>query len=175
MTYRDLQWVATGERLTAETFARYRKEGGSVIGHSIPEEISRLAVSNPMVMVASDGLITNGKGHPRGAGTYARVLGHYVREQKALSLMDALRKMTIMPAQRLESAVPMMREKGRIKVGADADLAIFDPARVADRATFENPAQYSEGFRHVLVNGVFVVRDSKLVDSVFPGKAIRRP
>jgi N-acyl-D-aspartate/D-glutamate deacylase len=119
-------------------------------------------------------MITGGKGHPRGAGTYARVLGRYVREQKALSLMDALRKMTIMPAQRLESTVPMMRGKGRIKVGADADIAIFDPARVVDRATFENPAQYSEGVRHVLVNGVFVVMDSKIVDSVFPGKAIRR-
>jgi N-acyl-D-aspartate/D-glutamate deacylase len=175
ITYKDLQWVATGERLTSETFARYRKEGGSVIGHSIPEEISRLAASHPLVIVASDGMITGGKGHPRGAGTYARVLGRYVREQKALSLMDALRKMTIMPAQRLESTVPMMRVKGRIKVGADADIAIFDPARVVDRATFENPEQYSEGFRHVLVNGVFVVRDSKLVGSAFPGKAIRRP
>jgi N-acyl-D-aspartate/D-glutamate deacylase len=89
MTYKDLQWVATGERLTAESFARYRKEGGSVIGHSIPEEISRLAAAHPLVIVASDGMLTNGKGHPRGAGSYARVLGRYVRQQKALSLMDA--------------------------------------------------------------------------------------
>ncbi|MCI0390448.1 MAG: amidohydrolase family protein [Acidobacteria bacterium] len=174
MTYKDLQWVATGERLSAETFARYRKEGGSVIGHSIPEEVSRLAAANPFVMVASDGLITDGKGHPRGAGTYARVLGRYVREQQALSLMDALRKMTFLPAHRLDAAVPAMRTKGRIKVGADADITIFDPARVIDRATFENPAQYSEGITHVMVNGVFVVRDSKLVASVFPGRAISR-
>jgi N-acyl-D-aspartate/D-glutamate deacylase len=174
MTYKDLQWVATGERLTAETFARYRKEGGPVIGHSIPEEVSRLAAANPLVMVASDGWMLAGKGHPRGAGTFTRVLGRYVREQKSLSLMDALRKMTIMPAQRLEGAVPAMRTKGRIKVGADADIAIFDPARVIDRATFENPAQYSDGVVHVLVNGVFVVRDSKLVDSVFPGQGITR-
>jgi N-acyl-D-aspartate/D-glutamate deacylase len=174
MTYKDLQWVATGERLTADTFARYRKEGGSVIGHSIPEEITRLALTHPLVMVASDGLIIGGKGHPRGAGTYARVLGRYVREQKALSLMDALRKMTIMPAERLAASVPMMHSKGRIKVGADADIAIFDPERVVDRATFENPAQFSEGIIHVLVNGVFIVRDSKIVDSVFPGRAISR-
>ncbi|MGH9840381.1 MAG: amidohydrolase family protein [Blastocatellia bacterium] len=174
MTYKDLQWVATGERLTAESFARYRKEGGSVIGHSIPEEISRLAAANPLVIVASDGMLTNGKGHPRGVGSYARVLGRYVREQKALSLMDALRKMTILPAQRLETAVPMMQAKGRIKVGADADLTVFDPARVIDRATFESPAQFSEGISHVLINGVFVVRESKLVESVFPGQAIRR-
>jgi N-acyl-D-aspartate/D-glutamate deacylase len=125
-------------------------------------------------MVASDGLITEGKGHPRGAGTFTRVLGRYVRDQKALSLMDALRKMTILPAQRLEGSVPSMRVKGRIKVGADADITVFDPARVIDRATFENPAQYSEGVSHVLVNGVFVVRNSKLVDSVYPGQGIRR-
>jgi N-acyl-D-aspartate/D-glutamate deacylase len=175
MTYKDLQWASTGERLTAETFARYRKEGGLVIGHSIPEEVSRMAAAHRLVIVASDGLITDGKGHPRGAGTFTRVLGRYVREQKALSLMDALRKMTIMPAQRLEESVPAMRAKGRIKVGADADITVFDPARVIDRATFENPAQYSEGVIHVLVNGVFAVRDSKLVDSVYPGQGIRRP
>jgi N-acyl-D-aspartate/D-glutamate deacylase len=175
ITFKDLQWVTTGERLTAETFARYRKEGGSVIGHAIPEEISRLAVADPRVMVASDGLIENGKGHPRGVGTFARVLGFYVRQQKALSLMDAIRKMSLLPAQRLEKADPAMRAKGRIKVGADADIAIFDPATVIDRATFEQPALYSEGIRHVLVGGVFVVRDEKIVEGSKPGKAIRRP
>jgi len=89
--------------------------------------------------------------------------------------MDAIRKMTLLPAQRLEKAVPSMRAKGRIKVGADADLAIFDPAIVIDRATFEQPAQYSEGIRHVLVGGIFVVRDEKIVEGVKPGKAVRRP
>ena len=174
ITYKDLQWVATGERLTAETFARYRKEGGAVIGHAIPEEISRLAIANPRVMVGSDGRIDKGKGHPRGVGTFARVLGLYVREQKAVTLMDALRKMTLLPAQRLEKAAPAMSMKGRIKVGADADITIFDPATVIDRATFEQPALYSEGIRHVLVGGVFVVRDDKIVEGVTPGKAIRR-
>jgi N-acyl-D-aspartate/D-glutamate deacylase len=174
ITFKDLQWVATGERLTAETFARYRKEGGSVIGHAIPEEISRLAAANPRVMVASDGLIENRQGHPRGAGTFARVLGVYVREQKALSLMDAVRKMTLLPAQRLEKVVPEMRAKGRVKVGADADLTVFDPAKVIDRATFEQPALYSEGIRHVIVAGIFVVRDEQIVEGVEPGKAIRR-
>jgi len=174
ITYKDLQWVATGERLTAETFARYRKEGGMVIGHAIPEEISRLAAANPRVIVASDGSIENRQGHPRGAGTFARVLGLYVRQQQALSLMDALRKMSLLPAQRLEKVVPAMRAKGRIKVGADADLTIFDPATVIDRATFEQPALYSEGIRHVLVGGVFVVRDEKLLEGVNPGKGVRR-
>ena len=175
ITFKDLQWVATGERLTAETFARYRKQGGSVIGHAIPEDISRLAVADPRVMVASDGLIANSKGHPRGAGTFARVLGFYVREQKALSLMDAIRKMSLLPAQRLEKAVPSMLSKGRIKVGVDADLTIFDAATVIDRATFDKPALYSEGIRHVLVGGVFVVRDEKIVEGAKPGKPVRRP
>lgn len=174
ISYKDLQWVDTGERLTAETFARYRKQGGQVVIHSIPEEVVRQAVPHPLVMIASDGLITNGKGHPRGAGTFARVLGRYVREQKALTLMDALRKMTIMPAQRLEQGTSQMRTKGRVKVGADADLAIFDPERVSDRATFENPAQFSDGIPHVMVNGVFVVRNGELVEKVRPGVGIRR-
>ena len=97
------------------------------------------------------------------------MLGRYVREQHALTLMEALRKMTLAPAERLA-----MPGKGRIAVGADADLAVFDAARVTDRATFENPAQYSEGMVYVLVNGVPVVRDGKLVDGVAPGRGLRR-
>ena len=111
-----------------------------VVLHSIPENMVKVAVTHPGVMVASDGEITNGKGHPRGAGTYARVLGRYVREQRALSLMEALRKMTILPAQRVG-----LSSKGRIRAGADADIAIFDSAHVIDKATYENPAQYSDG------------------------------
>lgn len=169
ISYGDLQWVATGERLTAESFARYRKQGGYVIIHSIPEEIARLAVAHPLVMIASDGIFENGKGHPRAAGTFARVLGRYVREQHALTLMDALRKMSLMPAQRLG-----IQSKGRLQVGADADITVLDPERVIDRATFENPAQYSEGIPDVLVGGVFVVRDGKLVEDVMPGRGVRR-
>src|ERR1043166_8887166 len=84
----DLQWALTGERLTAESFARYRKQGGFVAIHSIPEDVVKLALSSPLVMVASDGILNAGKGHPRAAGTCARVLGRYVREQHALSLID---------------------------------------------------------------------------------------
>jgi N-acyl-D-aspartate/D-glutamate deacylase len=175
ITYKDLQWVETGERLTKESFERYRKTGGAVIGHAIPEEVSQLAVANPEVMVASDGRLLEGKGHPRSAGTYARVLGYYVRQQKAIGLMEAIRKMTLLPAQRLEKYVPQMQKKGRIKVGSDADLTIFDPEKVIDRATFEKPAQFSSGIAHVMVNGVLVVRDGKIVEGTKPGIAIRRP
>jgi len=169
ITFGDLQWALTGERLTAESFARYRGTGGMVAIHSIPEEVVRTAMANPMVMIASDGIMQEGKGHPRAAGTYARVLGRYAREQHAMSLMDALRKMTVMPADRLG-----LHSKGRLAIGADADLTVFDPARVIDKATFEQPAQYSEGIAYVLVNGVPVVREGRIIESVFPGRGIRR-
>jgi dihydroorotase len=169
ITYGDLQWAATGERLNADTFVRYRKQGGMVVIHSIPEEIVRLAIGNPMVMIASDGVLENGKGHPRGAGTFARVLGSYVREQHALELMDALRKMSLMPAQRLG-----IQSKGRLQVGADADITVFDPVHVADRATFDNPAQYSDGMPYVLVNGAFVVSNGELQGQSMPGRPLRR-
>ncbi|HUB79937.1 MAG TPA: amidohydrolase family protein [Bryobacteraceae bacterium] len=169
ISFGDLQWAATGERLTAESFARYRKQGGMVAIHSIPEEVVKLAMANPLVMIASDGILENGKGHPRAAGTFSRVLGRYVREERALTLMEALRKMTAAPADRLG-----VKSKGRIAPGADADISVFDAARVTDRATFENPAQYSEGMVHVLVNGVPVVRDGKLIEGVAPGRGLRR-
>jgi N-acyl-D-aspartate/D-glutamate deacylase len=87
-------------------------------------------------MIASDGEVREGKGHPRGAGTYARILAHYVRDRRTLSLMDAIRKMSLMPAQRLEKAAPSARRKGRVQEGADADLVVFDPRTVQDQATY---------------------------------------
>jgi N-acyl-D-aspartate/D-glutamate deacylase len=114
-------------------------------------------------------VLENAKGHPRGAGTFARVLGRYVREQHALELMDALRKMSLNPAQRLG-----IQSKGRLQVGADADITIMDPARVIDRATFDNPAQYSDGIPYVLVNGSFVVKNGELQGQAMPGRALRR-
>lgn len=169
ITYKDLQWAATGERLTEETFRKYRKEGGRVVIHSMPEEMVKLALTHPGVIIASDGWLEDGKGHPRAAGTYSRVLARYVREQKALPLMEALRKMTLLPAERIG-----LKQKGRIKIGADADLTLFDPERVQDKATYENPAQYAEGIPWVIVNGVPVVRNGELEKNVWPGVGLRR-
>ena len=173
--YKDLQWVATGERLTAESFARYRKEGGMVALHSMKPETVRSAIADPLTMIASDGILKDGKGHPRAAGTYSRILGYYVRETKTLTLMEALRKMTLMPAQRLEGRVPMMKTKGRLRPGADADLTIFDAERVIDKATYAEPGKYSEGIRFVLVNGASVVKAGQLQVGIRPGQAVRAP
>ncbi len=172
ITYHDLQWVETGERLTEESFNRYRKTGGKVILFTNTEEMVRRAMADPMVMIASDGTLTNGKGHPRSAGTYARVLGRYVRQEKALTLMEAIRRSSLAPAKRLEAISPQMKHKGRLQVGADADIIAFHPDKVIDKATFENPAQYSTGFQYVLVAGHPVVINGKLDESTLPGQPI---
>jgi N-acyl-D-aspartate/D-glutamate deacylase len=169
--FKDLQWPPTGERLTAETFAKYRAQGGLVIFHSNKEELIREVIADPLMMIASDGL----RGHPRHAGTSARVLGRYVREEKRLTLMQAIDKLALMPARRLEQRVPAMKNKGRVRAGADADLVLFDPATVIDRATYEKPDLPSTGIRHVLVAGEFVVRDGQVVAGARPGRGIKAP
>jgi N-acyl-D-aspartate/D-glutamate deacylase len=172
--YKDLLWPETGERLTAESFARYRKTNGWVITFTNTEEMVKAAVVSPLTMIASDGIpYVERRSHPRSAGTYARILGHYVREQKSLSLMDALRKMSLSPAQRLEKRTVAMLNKGRIRVGADADIVVFDPSRVTDRATYQQPGLHSEGIQHVLVNGVPVVKDGRLQEGITPGRPVR--
>jgi N-acyl-D-aspartate/D-glutamate deacylase len=173
--FASLLWPATGEHLTRDLFLRYRKQGGMIILPSNTQENIDAAIESPLTMIASDGHLLNGKGHPRTAGTYARVLGHYVREEKVLDLMTALKKMTLMPAQRLEKRAPAFQDKGRIRVGADADITVFDPNTVIDKATYEKPLQYSVGIQFVLVSGVPVVKDGTLVEGLFPGRGVRAP
>jgi N-acyl-D-aspartate/D-glutamate deacylase len=166
-------WVETGERLSRESFARYREIGGGMITFSRTEEMTRNALRNPLMMIASDGRILNGKGHPRSSGTYAKVLGQYVREENIISLMDALRRMTIEPARRLEAFVPAMRHKGRLKVGADADITIFDANTIIDQSTYTDPTIPSQGIEFVLVNGGVVLDNGELDPTIRTGVAIR--
>lgn len=175
LDYGDLVWVQTGERITAETFPKLRAMGGHVACHQIREEDIEAALRHPAVSIASDGFVGEGPvPHPRSAGTFCRTLGRYVRERHVIPLMVALQKMTVQPAQRLEAGAPALKTKGRLSPGMDADVTVFDPQTVMDRATFQEPKQYSTGITHVLVNGTVVVRDGKLVvESHGPGRAVR--
>jgi len=142
----------------------------------IPETEIEMALRSPLGMISSDGAgLANGTGHPRSVGTFARTLGRYVREQKVLSLMEALRKMTLLPAQRLEKSVPRMKQKGRLQVGRDADIVIFNPATVRERATYKDPHLPSEGIEFVIVNGTLVLDRGKIVEGVAPGQWLRHP
>jgi dihydroorotase len=171
----EIEWPATGERLNRASFDRYTRIGGPIVIHTNTEPMVAAAITSPLTIIASDTYWQNGMGHPRTTGTFARVLGRYVREAHALSLMDAIRKMTLMPAQRLVARVPAMGQKGRLQVGADADITIFDAAHVIDRSTYREPSLPPVGIQHVIVNGVSVVANGRAVEGVAPGKPVRAP
>lgn len=176
--YDRLQWPATGEFLTEETFERFRREHehSEVIMHMIPDDAFEAALKSPHTMVISDGLIFPELiGHPRSTGTSARTVGRLARDEGLLTMMEAIRKMTLLPAQRLEARVPDMQRKGRVQVGADADLTIFDPEAIIDASTYTDPIRYSEGIDYVLVAGVPIVFEGALQQGVAPGRAVRAP
>lgn len=172
----DLVVPGTGERLTPVRFEQLRAANALVAAQgAIPEADVRAALATPWLMVASDTILEPaGTNHPRGAGTFARLLGHYVRDEAALDLIDALAKVTVLPAQRMERACPAMRRKGRLQVGADADITIFDPRTIADTATLERPDSESVGVTWVLVEGQVVRSPEGSSGDVRPGRALRR-
>ncbi len=186
-----------GKRLTEERFAYLQKEKPETetIIHFLDVSKAKdkakldMSVLMPGGVIGSDGgtwavdgkpiskdtwpVPDNAWSHPRGAGTYGRFLGHYVRETKSLSLLDAIGRISYGPAKILQASVPQMKKKGRIQVGADADIVIFDLNTVADRATYAKPAQTSVGFHHVIVNGTILVESGTLKTDVMPGQPIR--
>ena len=168
--YSDLVLPNTGEHLTKERFDELHNSNTpqTVLIFSNTQEMVDKVIPHPLVMIASDGI----PGHPRNAGTYSRVLAQYVREKGTITLMDALRKMSLMPAEMLERSTPAARQKGRLQEGADADIVVFDAATIADRSTFAKPMEPSVGVRYLVVSGTIVVDEGKIVPDVFPGRAL---
>ena len=170
MDYSDVALPDSGERLTRERFDTLHASPKPVVvlGYLNPDPVVDATITHPLVMVASDGI----KEHPRNAGSFARVYARYVRQQGKLTLLDAVRKMSLMPAQRLEGATEAARRKGRLQSGADADIVAFDPQRFEDRATYTHSDLPSVGARYVLVAGTVVVHEGEVVDGVSPGRPI---
>jgi N-acyl-D-aspartate/D-glutamate deacylase len=171
--YDSLQLPDSGERLTKERFDELHNspKAQAVLLFANTQEMVDAVIPNPLVMIASDGE----KGHPRNAGTYSRILAYYVRDKRSITLLDAIRKMSLMPAQRLEKATPAARLKGRLQEGADADIIIFDPQTVADRSTYQKPMEPSTGMKFVIVGGTVLIEQGKLMPDTFPGKALLGP
>ncbi len=186
-----------GKRLSEEEFKdlQANKPGTETIIHFLdltkPADQAFLnkSVLFPGGVIASDGgtwlvgdkniskdtwpIPANAWSHPRSAGTFSRFLGKYVREMKAVSLIEAIERISYGPAKIMQDSVPQMKKKGRIQAGADADIVIFDLATVTDKATYAKPAQASFGIEHVIVNGILLVENAVLKTSVMPGKPIR--
>jgi N-acyl-D-aspartate/D-glutamate deacylase len=171
--YGQLVLPDTGEHLTKLRFDELHNSSTTqwVLIFANTQEIVDKVIPHPLVMIASDGA----EGHPRNAGTYSRVLAQYVREKGTVTLMDAIRKMSLMPAEMLERSTPTARQKGRLQEGADADVVVFDARTITDRSTFEKPMEPSVGVRYLMVGGRVVVDEGKLVPDVFPGRAILGP
>lgn len=157
------------------TLDLYLEQNGdvSLVMYYMSEKDMRLALQDPFMSIDSDGTAVSpefgGQPHPRYYGTFPRVLGRYVREEKVISLEDAIRRMTSLAAQRMN-----LRDRGILREGLAADIVVFDPERIIDRATFEKPHQFGEGISHVVVNGVAVVKDGEHTGAK-PGKALRGP
>jgi N-acyl-D-aspartate/D-glutamate deacylase len=168
--YAQLVLPETGEHLTKQRFDELRNSSTPyrILEYLNTDDVVDNIVRNPLVMIASDGEHE----HPRNAGTYSRILSRYVRDLRTVTLIDAIRKMSLMPAQRLEKSTVIARRKGRLQVGADADIVAFDLSTVADRATYQRPMVPSIGMHYVIVNGVVLIDQGVLIPNTFPGQAL---
>ena len=178
--YEDVQWVPTGEWLDEERFLRYQQDypTSSINHHYVKEEWLLKALAWPGMMVSTDALPAfdiEVKTNPNIAGTYAHFLGRYVRELEVMPLIEGLRRITLLPAQWLALASEDFSRKGRIQVGADADIVIFDADEIAPQAEYGDPYKTSLGIHHVLVSGRPVVANGEQVEGRYPGKHLLAP
>lgn len=174
ISYEDLQVGNSTERLTEESFAKYRKKRVLLIAYAIPDEDVDLALQADYAMIGSDTIIEpHMNNHPRGAGCFARTIGLYARERRVIPLMKALQMMTILPARRLDNVAPALQKKGRLRREMDADITIFDYAEIIDTASAEKTGSYSQGIYYVIVNGAVVKDPHGFRSGVGPGKPIR--
>jgi N-acyl-D-aspartate/D-glutamate deacylase len=176
ISYEQLYVADTQEQLTKARFDELRKQKQPIDVQTefIKEDEIEMALRSSMGIITSDGGgLDDGKGHPRSVGTFARFLRIYVREKKLVSLMDGLKRITLLPAQRLEGSVPRMKKKGRLQEGSDADITIFDPSQIKERATYKEPALRSEGVSFVVVNGKLILNKGQIAPGVTPGEWLR--
>jgi dihydroorotase-like cyclic amidohydrolase len=174
ITYNDLQIAGTNERLTAETFRKYQQQGKLAVAYAIPKQDVIDSLKAPYVMIGSDAILEPGfNNHPRASGTFSRTVGLYVREQKVISLSDAIAKMSLMPAQRLEKQAPALKKKGRIAKGMDADIVVFDYDKISDKSTVEKPQIVSAGIEYVLINGQVALDEQGIHKNIRAGQPIK--
>ncbi|WP_127530018.1 amidohydrolase family protein [Paenibacillus kobensis] len=174
ITYHDLQLAGSTERLTQETFTQYKKEGKLAVAYAIPPEDIEESIKPAYVMIGSDAILEPGlNNHPRASGTFARTIGLYARDKGVISLMDAIAKTSLLPAQRLEKQAPALKKKGRVEKGMDADLVVFDYDTIIDKSTVEHPDLYSSGIQYVFIAGKPVLDDGKLNKRIHVGEPVR--
>jgi N-acyl-D-amino-acid deacylase len=158
-----------GTMLNKESFEQLRRQCPDtlIVAHILKEKEVDRCITHPTGIVVSDGLYSGKQGHPRGSGTFPKLIREYVMDKKLLTLNGAIEKITSMPAARLG-----LKRKGTLSVGADADITIFDPLSIKDEATYQEPMKGPSGIEYVIINGQIALKNGEIINSGL-GKAVR--